>query len=340
VRDQGRYIAEVNLNENAPWRFRYGFAVANKRQTTDRDLGVTADFSYGNLFGRGVTLGTSAKATSAERDGRIYASFPVFMGRDVTTSATVFRTRDLSVPESITDLWGLTIQQQWRLRNLYVLSYDYSYKRNHTFVRGFDPDNPFDFNLIFPIARFNGTLSRDSRDDILNATKGTFLSSSTEIAPPGVGSSIRFIKNYTQYLKFRPIWGNKVWASAVRVGLASGFGGQELIPTERFTAGGPTSVRGFKQDQLSLNPGDAVFSFTQEIRSPLFWRFGGAAFFDAGNVYPKVGNLNPFKLRYSPGFGLRVETPFVLIRMDLGFNLSPRADEPRHRFSFGIGQAF
>src|SRR4029077_1079954 len=42
------YATSVHLNENAPWHFRYGFAVANRLQTSDRQLGISADLTYGN----------------------------------------------------------------------------------------------------------------------------------------------------------------------------------------------------------------------------------------------------------------------------------------------------
>jgi outer membrane protein insertion porin family len=78
----------------------------------------------------------------------------------------------------------------------------------------------------------------------------------------------------------------------------------------------------------------------QELRFPLLWRFSGVTFMDAGNVYSRGRDFNPFRLRYSPGFGIRIETPLVLIRFDLGLNLFPRPGESGTRFSFGVGQAF
>ena len=230
VKDNNGYTAETKLNENPPWNFRYGFAVTNQLQTSDRELGITTDISYSNLLGKGITTGAGTKYTREEREARSFVSVPVFAGRKAATTLTFLRRRDLTDPKSITDLWGFTLQQQWRLRNRYTLSYDYSYKRNHTFSTSPDPDFPITFDLTVPISRFNGTLTRDSRDDILNAGRGTFLSNSFEIAPPGVGSLIQFLKNYTQFLRFRPLKQGLVWASAARVGLAHSFGEQELIP--------------------------------------------------------------------------------------------------------------
>jgi Omp85 superfamily domain len=97
---------------------------------------------------------------------------------------------------------------------------------------------------------------------------------------------------------------------------------------------------------------DAGYQLTVERLNLNIWRlqaslegvstmeFSGVGFFDAGNLYPSISDFNPFKLRYSPGAGIRIQTPLVLIRLDLGVNVFPRSGEPRYRFAFGIGQAF
>ena len=156
------------------------------------------------------------------------------------------------------------------------------------------------------------------------------------------------MRNYTQYLRFQPLRRDWVWANAVRVGVAKGFAGQDLIPSEQFTAGGATTLRAFKQDRLT-SPGNSLVILNTEMRVPLFWRFGGVGFLDIGNVYPTIKELNLFSertgvdkalFRYSPGLGLRIMTPFVLVRFDVGMNLFARTGEPPRRYAFGIGQAF
>ena len=124
------------------------------------------------------------------------------------------------------------------------------------------------------------------------------------------------------------------------MGIARGLGGANLVPSDQFSAGGSTSLRAFGQDNAALRPGNAMFITNQELRYPLFWRFGVVGFFDVGNVYERIGSANLSKQRYSPGVGLRVDTPFLLLRVDLGFNLWPRTGEDHRRISFGIGQAF
>ena len=137
-----------------------------------------------------------------------------------------------------------------------------------------------------------------------------------------------------------------VFAAGVRLGLARGIDGP--IPfSERFFAGGSTTMRGFAQNAVGpIGPdnlptgGNAMLVVNGELRSPLFKTLDGVVFADIGNVYPRVQDLSLTDLRESAGVGLRLRTPWFLIRGDYGFVLDPRPGERRTRFYFSIGQAF
>ena len=82
-------------------------------------------------------------------------------------------------------------------------------------------------------------------------------------------------------------------------GLARGLGGQDLIFSERFRAGGGTTLRGFEQNTLGPvdfvgDPagGDALLLLNNEARFPLFSILEGVGFFDLGNVYRNVGDFS------------------------------------------------
>ena len=77
-----------------------------------------------------------------------------------------------------------------------------------------------------------------------------------------------------------------------------------------------------------------------EVRHPLFSIFDIAGFVDIGNVYEHVSDISLGDLRKSAGLGLRVRTPWILIRLDYGFKLDRRPGESAGRLFFSIGQAF
>ena len=112
-------------------------------------------------------------------------------------------------------------------------------------------------------------------------------------------------------------------------------------------AGGGTTLRGFAQDRVGPvdflgDPagGNALFIINNEIRFPMISIFDGVGFLDVGNVYPTVSDFNPFDVRKSVGFGLRVRTGFMLLRFDYGLKLDRKPGESRGGFFFSIGQAY
>jgi outer membrane protein assembly factor BamA len=130
------------------------------------------------------------------------------------------------------------------------------------------------------------------------------------------------------------------------VGLLNRRLGQDFR-TELFKTGGGTTVRGFEQDRLGPldsqgNPtgGDGVLILNSELRFPIYKFFDGVTFVDAGNVYQRLEEFNPFEVRASYGVGLRIRNPYLLIRLDLGFNMKRKPKEPNGVWFFSIGQAF
>ena len=138
-----------------------------------------------------------------------------------------------------------------------------------------------------------------------------------------------------------------VYAAGFRLGFAKGFGGQDILRSERFFGGGGTTLRGFERDRLGPvdlfgDPagGEAIFITNHELRFPIFSIFDGVGFLDVGNVYAKASDFNPFDVRRSAGLGLRVRTPYLLLRLDYGLKLDRKPGETQGGFFFSIGQAF
>ena len=129
---------------------------------------------------------------------------------------------------------------------------------------------------------------------------------------------------------------------------------QQLPASERFFAGGDTTVRGFALDRLGDGPtidengfplgGNALIVLNSELRVPVTGALQVVGFLDAGNVFDRVGNLRLSAIRGSAGFGVRYRSPLGPIRVDLGFKLDRQefAGEPERltALHLSIGQAF
>jgi outer membrane translocation and assembly module TamA len=192
---------------------------------------------------------------------------------------------------------------------------------------------------------------------------------------------VGFVKTYFQARTFYQLKTERrtVLALAGRLGAAHGFprevprldangepvtgvGGlpiidvvQDLPASERFFAGGDTTVRGFALDRLGDDStisdtgfptgGNGVVVLNAELRVAVTSRIQAAGFMDSGNVWARASDIDLSELRAAPGFGVRIATPVGPIRLDLGFKLdrrelSPGRLERRSIWHISLGQAF
>jgi outer membrane translocation and assembly module TamA len=259
----------------------------------------------------------------------------------------------------------------------------YSFGHTRLFNVIIDPASQLDVDKVFPQVRLSmlsATVIRTTRDDAFEPTQGTLVSFDSTLAPRALGSEVGFVKGSWQGFVYKrlPVLHGVVLAAGARLGLAFGFEQsvvdsngqpvvnsngqavvleQELPASERFFAGGDTSVRGFALDQLGAssvldyngvsNGGNGLVIFNAELRFPL-WRqksLGGAVFVDAGNVFAKVSEMNLGEMRSGAGFGIRWKSPVGPLRLDLAWKLNPiifRNGTRENRFAWyvTIGQAF
>ena len=226
----------------------------------------------------------------------------------------------------------------YRLRRFLDLRYGYGLGRNRTSSSLFD--------LTVRVARLTTSALVDRRNDPFDPVRGWFSSANMELSRPGIGSELSFLKSYLQLYQFAPLRGGVVLASAARVGLARTFRDEDLIPSEQFFAGGATSVRGYREDDLGprsifgdAEGGAALFVANSEVRFPIYRWIRGVGFVDLGDIYPTVGDLLT-SVQVSTGGGIRLDTPVGLLRFDLGVPVNPRPIDPTWRFHFGLGHAF
>jgi len=137
------------------------------------------------------------------------------------------------------------------------------------------------------------------------------------------------------------------FVSVVRAGIEDRFAGTADVPiSERFFAGGNSTNRGFDTDLLGPlseglpTGGEGLFLLNEELRFPVFGALRGIAFYDAGNVYRRLGDFDPTDLRHVLGLGVRFETPIGPLRAEYGWKLDREPAEEPGQFFFSIGNAF
>jgi outer membrane protein assembly complex protein YaeT len=185
-----------------------------------------------------------------------------------------------------------------------------------------------------------------------------------------------------------PLLANSTLAFSARIGMASVFrvadrnndgmiseSERRLPISERFFSGGATTLRGFRfetagpQEILEPRPGkscdlgvkpcdlptlvpiggDALAIFNFELRYPLTQRLRLVPFYDAGNVFRKLGDFKFNNMTHTVGIGLRISTPLGPVGVDYGFLIDPPAyttatgaliRQPRGAIHIRLGQSF
>jgi outer membrane protein insertion porin family len=192
----------------------------------------------------------------------------------------------------------------------------------------------------------------DTRDNHLDPERGFFTS--TDLGVTTKPGSNNYVSFYSQNSYYRRLSQSLMTAFSLRVGLAQPFGGDVELPiSERFFAGGGSSLRGFDTDYAGpLDPvtnkplgGNALLIGSAELRIPLLRFIHLAGFYDTGNVFPTPGDIRLPDFSHTVGMGLRIKTPFGPLRADYGYNVNLPADLQQRGLTRGhlfvtVGQPF
>jgi len=225
------------------------------------------------------------------------------------------------------------------------------------------------FQDLVPVADRHVRLStlaasyiRDARDNTLDAHKGIYESLELDINPSFIGSSVDFVKLVGQASYYKTIPRQIVWANNLRLGFQQPFNGSRVPLSQAFFSGGGSTLRGFPLNgagpqrtiticgdpaisstcALTTVPvgGNELLIFNSEFRIPVPLKkgLGVVAFYDGGNVFPRIG----FKGQYtnSIGFGVRYATPVGPVRVDIGHNLNAPPGVSGIQYFITLGQAF
>ncbi len=167
----------------------------------------------------------------------------------------------------------------------------------------------------------------------------------------------KFDFDYTHLLQF-----DKRNALALHAGLgvAYPYGNSRILPFEkRYFSGGANSVRGWsvrglgpgkfkgKDGRIDFinQTGDVKLDLNAEYRTSLFWKFQGAVFVDAGNIWTlrdyaeQPGGQFKFSEFYKQiaaayGLGIRLNFDYFILRFDMGMKaVNPAYDTPKEHWA-------
>ena len=163
----------------------------------------------------------------------------------------------------------------------------------------------------------------------------------------------KFDVDYTHLMQFDK---RNALALHAGFGIAYPYGNSTVLPFEkRYFSGGANSVRGWGVRELGpgkykgndgridfINQtGDVKLDMNAEYRTSLFWKFEGAVFIDAGNIWTLRNyneqpggqfKLNEFykQIAAAYGLGLRLNFDYFILRFDMGMKAINPAYETKN----------
>jgi outer membrane protein insertion porin family len=220
-------------------------------------------------------------------------------------------------------------------------------------------------------------LSRDSRDDLIRMSRGSYQTLAAEIAS-GPAREAYFAKEQLVSSWYTPQRsGRWVLATRVRAGVIQPFGERvqfspqpeldpevERIPqVDRFRLGGVNTIRGYDENEIAPLGGLLLLQANAELRVSVWGPFGIEVYIDAGNVWARPsdiqdahvfpdpgGNLYGVNdVRWAAGIGPQLMLPFGPLRMDFTWWPQPdmvvddnqvRRRHARGSWQFAIGPSF
>lgn len=262
------------------------------------------------------------------------------------------------------------------------LAYNVGLSRNSTFNDPIYPIGGSSFSLsaklTFPYSAVNNvdyTLLNQERGeqiDILNQYANSTDPNEIELSNAANTRIAEIDQERFKWLEFYKIkfkgeWytkiaGNLVLRPLVEFGFLGAYNNDRgIIPFERFFLGGDgmgmytldgrenIALRGYANNTLSTQDGGSIYNkFSLELRHPITLegqtKIFALAFLEGGASYNSFKNYNPFAIKRSAGFGIRLFMPaFGLLGIDFGHGFDPLPglnEKNGWETHFMIGQQF
>jgi translocation and assembly module TamA len=335
---EGRIPVEAVVTERPPRSIGGGVSYS-----TSEGFALEAFWEHRNFMGRNERLRLRARAGEIEQSATAFAEKPRFGHPDQSLLLDAgFSREDTEAYEALTASSAAAIERKlgdvWRVK--YGVSADLE-----------EIDDQGDESLFFVLGTPLSAV-RDSRNDILNPTRGTRLRLATTPYLSTIEREQVFLRSEIEgsgYLKLD----DKGWIVLAGRGLIGNIVGADTddVPaTKRFYAGGGGSVRGYEFQRIGpldndLDPlgGSSVVEVTAELRLRMTETIGVVPFVEGGSVYDDsffAGGADT-EFRWAAGLGLRYFTAVGPIRLDVAFPINKRENvDDDYQFYISIGQAF
>ncbi|GAB1233761.1 outer membrane protein assembly factor BamA [Ferrigenium sp. UT5] len=344
----------LSVEEKPTGNFQIGAGFSNGEGLT-----LLGGVSQSNLFGTGNALSTQINTSKINQVISISYTNPYFTDDGISRGFDVFRRRTDGTTTSISQFSSLTYGGGVRfgvpVNDDETFQYGLSLEDTTLNLNSNSPQRFVDYINTFGSHNQNvlGTIgwTRDTRNNAVNTTQGDTQRAFLEVALPVSGQNFYKLTYNQQW--FQPLSRIMTLHLNGELGVAGGYGGQELPFFKNLFAGGTGSVRGY--DLNSLGPrdinNDALGGSRRVVgNAEVLFPVPGmeknqsvrlSTFLDGGAVYGGKTEVPASEgMRYSIGLGLNWFSPAGPMQFSWAKPLNPQSQDKIQNFQFTLGGFF
>ncbi len=362
VREDGeRRDVLVRLEEGRRLRLAYGFSYHS-----DDGIGGLLSAARNNVSGRADRLQFDLRGDANNARFRLIYDQPGIRLGNTPVTYSLFRQRDERESFTVDDL-GAQISLTRDFRR-FRFRLGYNYRRVDLSAESIDPSEIERQDRELEISSLTPHIFIDRRNDPVEPSRGFSTTVEFEYAFPLLRAKTDFVKAFWQQTQYFDLGASGVFALSLRAGaiepldpnaepdvlVPEGLPSRLVPASERFFAGGRTTHRAFRRDELGIlgktlidvsgrrieAGGNGLFLLNLDYRFPLVGSLGGTAFADLGNVWADWRDFAPADLRLGVGLGLRYRSPIGPLRLDVGWKVDREPGERDFAFFFSFGNPF
>ncbi len=337
LNEDGLLPVDIHVNEACQRSLGAGI-----NYSTEFGFGLIGEWEHRNVGGMGETFSAKAELLRKYQDATLSHRIPDFLCKGLNLVNTAQLERELTDSFNET-AWIYSSRLHRHLTDRLqawvglALKYTYSTKT----------DNDRHFTLIELPLQLRHTTVCDVLDPLCGSTINLKFTPAHRLFVP------TRLNYYTMaidaaYYRPAPLFNWITLAAKISLGSIQGAARQAIPPPERFYAGTPSTLRGYRyltvsplDDQGRPEGGRSLAVLSLEARARITDDWGLVGFWEGGNVYSaRMPCFNKHQLQ-SAGLGIRYYTPVGPLRLDIAVPLNRRRlIDPPLQLYFSIGQTY
>ncbi len=342
--EDAREEASVNLAVEVTERSVGSFNFGGGYSSIDSFF-VTGGITYPNVFGLAHEIDFTATLSSSSQTFNLKYTVPRFLDSHYLVGVEAFKVeREYDSYDDARVGGGLRLGRKLTLNTLGSIKYAYEEiditdveDDASSFIREAEGKSSTSSTLL--------SLRYRNLNNVILPTKGVTTTLTGKLAGGFLQGDNDFYKLMFENNVYVPLYKELALRFNTELTYAKEYDDTDNVPIfERFFGGGASTIRGY--EERSIGPKDendesiggnkrAVFS--TELIIPVQDQIRLVPFFDMGDVYGADEEMDLSTFRKSVGIGMRLFTPFGLLRFDWGYKLDRESGESESEFHFGIG---